>query len=202
MKNTTNNDIAAILKKLGTSKVYNVNIVSDSNISRPATSAPDPSGKNSYNIKISSNYTSASGLFRASNLLHEIIHCYFFSLVDNYTATHNPAIFNDFPTLFQKFVNNRYPGSKDLAHHDEMANTYVNAIASALQEYNKSDDPNGIIPFQVYTDLAWGGLQEAPIFKEKYPVGSSEYNRIVGRYNSESVNFTVNRQTVVCKPCN
>lgn len=202
LKNTTNNDIAAILKKLGTSKVYNVNIVSDSNISRPATSAPDPSGTNSYNIKISSNYTSATGLFRASNLLHEIIHCYFFSLVDNYTATHNPAIFNDFPTLFQKFVNNRYPGSKDLAHHDEMANTYVNAIASALQEYNKSDDPNGIIPFQVYTDLAWGGLQEAPIFKEKYPVGSSEYNRIVGRYNSESVNFTVNGQTVVGKPCN
>lgn len=47
-----------------------------------------------------------------------------------------------------------------------MANTYVNAIASTLQEYNKSDDPYGSIPFQVYTDLAWGGLQEAPIFRE------------------------------------
>ena len=202
LKNTTNNDIAAILKKLGASKVYNLNIVSDSNISRPATSAPDPSRTNSYNIKISSNYTSATGLFRASNLLHEIIHCYFFSLVDNYTASSNPAIFNDFPTLFQKFVDHTYSGSKDFAHHDEMANTYVNAIGSALQEYNKSDDPNGIIPFQVYTDLAWGGLQEAPIFKEKYPVGSSEYNRIVGRYNSESVNFTINGQIVVGKPCN
>jgi hypothetical protein len=82
-----------------------------------------------------------------------------------------------------------------------MANTYVNTIATALQEYNKYADPTGVIPYQVYTDLAWGGLQEAPIFKEKYPVGSLEYSRIVGRYNSESVNYTINGQTAVGKPC-
>lgn len=202
LKNSTNNDIKSILNKLGTSKVYNVIIESDSKIQRPATSIPGTAGTNNYNIKVSSNYTSATGLFRASNLLHEIIHCYFFSLVDEYTATNNPAIFNDFPLLFQKFVDKTYPGSKDLAHHDEMANTYVNAIALALQEYNKYADPNGSVPYQVYTDLAWGGLQEAPIFKVKYPIGSVEYNRIVGRYNSESVNFSINGQTVVGKPCN
>jgi hypothetical protein len=202
LKGTTDKDIATILEKLGADKIYTLNIISDSQISRPASSTPGPAGTNSYNIKISSNYTSATGLFRASNLLHEIIHCYFFSLVDNYTATNNPAIFNDFPTLFQKFVEHTYPGSKDSAHHDEMANTYVNAVALVLQEYNKSADPNGIVPFQVYTDLAWGGLQEAPIFKEKHPIGSVEYNRIVGRYNSESVNFSVNEQIPVGQPCN
>ncbi|PXY45223.1 hypothetical protein [Flavobacterium hydrophilum] len=33
-------------------------------------------------------------------------------------------------------------------------------------------------PLQIYTDLAWGGLQEAPIFAEKFPVGSADYLRI------------------------
>jgi hypothetical protein len=201
LKNSTNADIADVLEKLGAGNIYTVNISSDSLITRPASSTPATYGTNTYSIKISSNYTTATSLFRASNLLHEIIHCYFFSLVDNYTATNNPDIFNDFPTLFQKFVDKSYPGSKDFAHHDEMAKTYVDAIALALQEYNKTTDPNGIVPFQVYTDLAWGGLQEAPIFKEKYPIGSTDYNRIVGRYNCESVNFSINGQTPVGLPC-
>lgn len=170
-------------------------------ISRPASASPT-NLVNNYNIKISSNYISATQLFRASNLLHEMIHCYFFSLVDDYTAKNNPAIFDDFPTLFQKFVDKKYPGSKDSAHHDEMANTYVNAIGAALQEFQTGlSVPNGQVPNQVYTDLAWGGLQEAPIFKQKFPEGSLDYNRIIGRYNGESVNSTINGQTPIGKPC-
>ncbi|KFF18413.1 hypothetical protein B0A62_06195 [Flavobacterium hydatis] len=200
LKKIANVDIAAVLNKLGSSKVFTVTIESSSLI--PRSAAASPSGLNKYNIKISSNYTSATRLFRASNLLHEMIHCYFFSLVDDYTASNNPAIFNDFPTLFQKFVDKKYPGSKDSAHHDEMANTYVNAIGAALQEFQTgSPVPNGGVPDQIYTDLAWGGLQEAPIFKTKFPEGSLEYNRIVGRYNGESVNSVINGQIPVGKPC-
>jgi hypothetical protein len=58
----------------------------------------------------------------------------FFCLVDDYTATNDPAIFNDFLKLFQKFVDKQYLGSKVDAHHDTMANKYVEAIATTLQE--------------------------------------------------------------------
>jgi hypothetical protein len=51
--------------------------------------------------------------------------------------------------------------------------------------------------------LAWGGLQEATVFAEKFPVGSPDYLRIKGRYDAESrVNTTVNGQTTIGKPCN
>jgi hypothetical protein len=199
LKNATNADVTAMLKKLGISKIYNVTIESDPNILRPANASVI--SKNNYNIKISSNYTNATRLFRASNLLHEITHCFFFSLVDDYTATNDPAIFNDFQKLFQKFVDKQYPGSNEDAHHDTMANKYVNAIATTLQEYNKIDDPGNSIPYQVYEDLAWGGLQEAPVFKTKFPEGSAEYNRIKGRYNGESVNSTINGEKAVGKSC-
>jgi hypothetical protein len=44
----------------------------------------------------------------------------------------------------------------------EMAEKYVDAMASALQEY----DANYTVPYQVYQDLAWGGLQETDTFKK------------------------------------
>ncbi|MBZ4035449.1 hypothetical protein K6T82_11775 [Flavobacterium sp. 17A] len=201
LKKGTNASIAKVLSELGTSKVYNVKITSSSKISRPASSIPSGTANN-YNIMISSNYTSATKLFRASNLLHEIVHCYFFSLVDEYTAKNNPAIFDDFPALYQKFVDKKYPGSKDAAHHDAMAKSYVDAIGAALQEFDTGKAlKKGDIPDQIYTDLAWGGLQEAPIFQKKFPVNSVDYNRIIGRYNGESVNSTINGQKAVGEPC-
>lgn len=41
-----------------------------------------------------------------------------------------------------------------------MANIYVDEIASSLQEYNKANDPKGLVSYQVYSDLAWEGLKE------------------------------------------
>lgn len=45
-------------------------------------------------------------------------------------------------------------------------NSYVNAIASALQEYQPG------LPQQVYDDMAWAGLNNTPIFDTKFPVGT------------------------------
>ncbi|WP_158728511.1 MULTISPECIES: hypothetical protein [unclassified Flavobacterium] len=84
-----------------------------------------------------------------------------------------------------------------------MADKYVAAMASALQEY----DANYTIPHQVYEDLAWGGLSETPIFAKTYPPGSAESIRIKNRYAAEAVGFTVGsgtpqEQKPVGKPCN
>jgi hypothetical protein len=89
------------------------------------------------------------------------------------------------------------------AQHEDMANKYVYAMASALQEYNA----NYLINYQVYKDLAWGGLSEAPVFDAKYPVGNLNRQRILHRYEAEqkgsnSGQGTPQEQTPLGKPCN
>lgn len=45
----------------------------------------------------------------------------------------------------------------------KIANNYVAAIASALQEYQPG------LPDQIYSDLAWAGLNGTPVFETKFP---------------------------------
>lgn len=84
-----------------------------------------------------------------------------------------------------------------------MAQKYARTIGATLQEFQTGVPVHANQePLQVYTDLAWGGLQEAPIFAEKFPVGSPDYLRIKGRYDAEGTGRTVNGQTTIGKPCN
>lgn len=206
LKNTTNTDIKTILETLGASKVFNVNIVSGYAGGLPAQSTS--STPFNYTTTVSQDYTAATKLFRASNLLHEIVHVYFMSIVDDFIAqgySQTNYNLNSFPSLFQAYCDKKYPPSNTIAanaHHLEMANQYVDAIGSTLQEYNKLNDPKGIIPYQVYSDLAWGGLMDAPVFYEKFTPGSTDAIRIKNRYASESVGFKVGSESPVGKPCN
>jgi hypothetical protein len=113
--------------------------------------------------------------------------------VDNYTATNNPAIFNDFPTIPE--ICGTYISWFQDSANDRNGKYICNAVALVLQEYNKSADPNGIVPFQVYTDLAWEDYKKLSL-KKKHPLVAWN-TTIVGRYNSESVNFSVNEQIPV-----
>lgn len=102
-------------------------------------------------------------------------------------------------------MKNKYPNSNDKAdaQHKEMADKYVDAMASALLEY----DAGYIVPYQVYKDLAWGSLMDTPIFNKTYPPGNAETIRIINRYKAESSGHAVaqgtpNEQIPVGKPCN
>ena len=162
-----------------------------------------------YKIQVSSDYTDATKLFKASNMLHEMIHAYFMSIKEDYSnaTIPDPAVFNNYPTLFQAYVEKKYPGKTDYAHHIEMANQYVDAIATALKEYNKYADPNGLISEQVYTDLAWGGLKGTPVYETTFKEGTLERLRVENRYACEQTGHTVGysagqAQNPVGKPCN
>jgi hypothetical protein len=204
LKNATLCDIAYILEKLNVTKVYNVNIET-AETTNGDIGQTDRISKNNYNIKITPNYSNGTKLFKASVLLHEITHAYFLSIVDDYKGSNPPnsAAFTDLPTLFQAYVNKSYPGTQQDAHHEQMANTYVNAIADALKEY----DGNIYAQKQVYTDLAWGGLQKTPIFEKLFPEGNPNRDRILDRLRCESAGRSVNEgtskeQKPIGKPCN
>jgi hypothetical protein len=202
LKNTTNADIASVLAKLGANSLYTVNIVM-----KPATTYAEAQKISKYNYEIrvdQDRHTDGTKLFKATALIHEVIHAYFLSILDDYNTTPSTAL-PSFPELFEVYVKKAHPTSTDKqdAQHLAMANKYVDAMASALQEY----DANYLIDYQVYKDLAWGGLSGTPIFNETYPLGSAENTRILNRYRAESSGHAVeqgtsNQQTPVGKPCN
>ena len=207
LKLATNCDIANILTKLNANKTYNVIITSGNSGLVPATTIHE--SPNNYKIILSNDrFTSSTQLFKASILLHEIGHAFFMSLVDDYTVSKNPAVFSEFPTLFQKYVDTKYPGGKAASQHEEMANTYVEAIGIALQEFQTGISlPNGVKPDQVYTDLAWGGLRDTDVYEKKFPVGTAERLRIDNRLASEQTGNTIGagtpqQQATIGKPCN
>ncbi|PIF32360.1 hypothetical protein CLU81_2888 [Flavobacterium sp. 9] len=207
LKNATNCDIANILSKLGATNTIIVTVKTElPTDGKPAqTVRTNPQIKYNYTVRISSNYTSATTLFRASNILHEFTHAYFMSLIDDYNSTSNPVVFADTPTLFQAYCDRKYPPKPNELpnlHHKEMAETYVKAIGAALQEFQTGIPViAGKTPSQIYTDLAWGGLRGTPIYNETFAVGSEDYKRIEARYAAESNGGTSGNQTAIGKPC-
>lgn len=203
IKNTTNNDFAKVLAKLGdTNTVYNTNMIS--------AVAPDggigQTIRNSafnYTIYISTDYSDKTKLMIASTMLHEFAHAYFFSLIDDCYLQYNCVLLSTFPELWEFYVSHsksQYPSNPDL-HHEAIANSYVNAIASALQEYQPG------LPQQVYDDMAWAGLNNTPIFDTKFPVGNPNRERILNRGSVEQSGYPVaqgtpQEQINYGQPCN
>ncbi|OXG00005.1 hypothetical protein [Flavobacterium araucananum] len=207
LKNATNCDIANVFTKLNANNVYNVNIISGDAGNKPAYTSR--SSKNNFTTILNNKaYTSSTQLYKAANILHEITHAFFLTLVEDYYGSDNPAVFNEFPVLFQAYVNIKYPQQTEDKQHLEMANNYVEAIGAALQEFQTGVSlANGVKPDQIYTDLAWGGLREAPIYEKTFPTGTAERLRIDNRLAAEQTGHaigegTAQQQTPMGKPCN
>lgn len=208
LKNTTNNDIAAILKKLGANSVYTVTMQMGSTAQGYAQT--QKISANNYLITVANDsYTTSTQLFRAAALIHEIIHAYYHSVVDdNVNPTTNLSL-NNFSALYQAYELKIYPGGATVAQHDQMAKDYVDSMAMALQEYYINNQPL-VLPlasYEVFTDLAWGTLQESSVFNDKYKDGDPVKERILNRYRAESTGQSVEtgttkQQNPIGKPCN
>lgn len=207
LKTASNCDIANVFTKLGVNSVYNVTILSGNTGVHPANTIRN-SNKNYTTTLNNQAYTSSTQLYKAANILHELTHAFFMTLVDDYYGSDNPAVFSEFPVLYQKFVDTKYEGSKLDAHHEQMAKTYVEALGASLQEFQTGVSvPNGVKPDQIYTDLAWGGLRDAPIYEKQFPAGTVERERIDNRLAAEQTGHAVGgssaqAQTPIGQPCN
>lgn len=212
LRNASNCDISKVLTKLGANNSVYKTVIKSENYTPvvPAFAQRyNPTGlanplKYNYIIKVHTGYSSSTKLFKASILLHELIHAYFFSLSDDYYTGNDYTAFDDFPSLFQKFVLKSFPGSIGDAHHSDMALLYVDAVGRALQEFDTGIPvADNAQPAQVYTDLAWGGLGHAPIFNTFFPEGSTERQRVINRYACEGINQQQGNEIPIGgNPCN
>jgi hypothetical protein len=203
LKNTTNNDIKAILEKFGVGKVYSIEMKMGVMEYPQDFAETQKISKNNYLITVTNDsYLGATQLYKATALLHETIHAYMLSVVDDYDTYPTNAPFNDFPELFKRYVEKINGTNADYTQHEDMANKYVDAIASSLDEFQNTDFLNFISDKQVFIDMAWSGLQGTDAFNKKYPVGSGDRKRFENRFSAELIGANYGGQNVIGRPCN
>jgi len=175
LKNLTQNDIAKIISKLGGANTpYNLDIVSarpdnEDSIAGTNWKRNAQGGILPYNyiIKVIPAETMRStDLAIAGTILHEIVHAYFLSLIDDCNQTGNCAPLSTFPELWNYYFSIKNPSpspfTDGISQHNQLAYSYVKIIGAALQEmvtgYPVPNGPLGVVD-QVYTDVAWYGLE-------------------------------------------
>lgn len=219
LKNLSQSDISFILNKLGVNSTYTLNIITDYPADPNALASTNWNTNASgniipynYNIKIRPDYTSlGTDLAIAGTILHEIIHAYFLSLIDDCTQTSNCTLLQNFPDLWNFYVANQNNGvyTNGISQHNQLAQSYVNALGASLQEFITSIPLSANqTPEQVYLDIAWYGL-EGTIPYNALPQVDKDRAKFrfenVELLNQSAVNL--NGQTIVPKgtrtsPCN
>jgi hypothetical protein len=203
LKNSQNNDVAAIIAKLGNPKsVYKTNIINE-NLSTAAYGSGETIWTNQttyipydYTVKINTNLVAqGTQLMIYATMLHEIIHAYFLSLIDDcYASNSGCQPLRDIPYVWNQYVSfmngNTNLSTTSISQHNQIASSYVNIIAAALQDYQPG------LPAQYYTDLAWGGLHETTPYLNNDPftrkLNSTDRARISSIQQTESLNIPQN----------
>jgi hypothetical protein len=213
LRGSQQNDIAKIFSKLGpTNSIYKVEITSSSILpagilgltdwSAPSNATAIPPYEYTIELNTPELLVGGTKLGIASTILHELVHAYFLSLVDDNYMTGNSTL-SSFPLLWNFYVGTNNSGA-NIAQHNQMANSFVNAIACSLQEFQTGIPValNGQ-PDQIYKDLAWGGLEDTPPF---IALSQIEKNRIRAVNLAETTNATQNANSTaynpISQPCN
>ena len=144
----------------------------------------------------------------ATTMAHEVIHAYLISLLEDNKICGTSGIC-DFPTIYEAYVQQEITKDKDIlpdAHHKLIAEKYVNAIASTIQEFHTGQTVTSGFPQQVYLDMAWGGLLETQIFNKNYPndpknINYKDRERILGRIQAEKNGSVYGVNTPLGTPC-
>ena len=203
IRNSQNNDIATIISKLDNSpSLYKTKIV-NLDLGTPAytngetnwTGAIDGGGIYTafdYTIQINSNLINqGTKLEIYATTLHELIHAYFLSLIDDCIASSsNCAPLQSFPYLWEQYVNyingNSPNVTSSISQHNELATKYVDIIAAALEEFQPG------LPNQYYKDMAWGGLDGTIPYENNNPLNriltSEDKIRINKIHQAEALN--------------
>ncbi|MFC4739955.1 hypothetical protein ACFO3U_08105 [Flavobacterium ponti] len=187
LKNLNQNDISLILRRFGNvNSTFNLTFTTDypadpNDLASTNWVLDSNSNTIPYNyiIKIRTEETQISTeLAIAGSLLHEIIHAYFLSLIDDCVQASNCTTLQTFPELWNFYVANQTGSpTNGISQHNQIAMSYVNIMGAALQEYVTGVSVQPGMQTQVYTDVAWYGLQ-----------GTTPYNALP-QIDKDRINF-------------
>lgn len=165
LKSLTSNDIAKVLSRFGnvnskynweikTGTPTNPNNVFETNWNLDNSGVPMA---NNYKTVVNISYVNnATDLAIARVILHEAIHAYILSNVDDYLNSPSTYLQDNFSEVWNYYLAKSKGvdiGNIEDAHHEEMANAFIEVISNALAEFdnNKQDS-------SYYEYLAWGAL--------------------------------------------
>ncbi|MBP7174404.1 MAG: hypothetical protein KBA33_10125 [Cloacibacterium sp.] len=218
LKNLVNGDITKMLNrfsppgsifniKMSTGQVINPN---DWAVTKKTTGSSTDVNMvfNEDYIKGTNNINPPTDLSVATTMAHEIIHAYLISLLEENKVCGASGIC-DFPTIYDAYIQQQItkdPYTLPDAHHELIAEKYVETIAETIQNFHTSQSVVSGYPFQVYLDMAWGGLQGTYIFNKNYPNDPNHKNykdreRILDRINAEKKGSQYYSATPIGTPC-
>lgn len=177
IRNSQNNDVATIIAKLDTSptiyntKINTANIGSIYTILGRTNWTGFINNGNSftpydYTIQVNLGLVNQGTKLQIyATILHELIHAYFLSIIDDCHQANNCALLQTYPELWNYYVQNQNSGNitNAISQHNQLALSYVTVIADALEEYQPG------LPSQHYKDLAWGGLKGTTPYENNDP---------------------------------
>lgn len=205
LKTLEQNDIAKILQRFGsTNSIYDWEIktgtptnpdnIAETDWERDSNGAAQDY---EYETLVRPSYVNqATEIAIARTILHEMLHTYLISLVDDAIITGSSDATN-FPLLWNALVNQTYDNSPNQLQHEIIGRKFIEPLRDALKEYDTNSQPD-----QYYEDLAWGALENTSTFNTLYPVGSSSRNRIINTNLAEDTNSTQSGITPESNPCN
>ena len=220
LKNLKQSDIANMLIRFApTGSIFNINmstgIVQNNDPNTWAQTTPVSGSNNNINMIFNQDYVNGkdnpnrpTDLSVATTMTHEIIHAYLISLLEDNKICGTSGIC-DFPTIYGAYVQQQITKNPNLlpsAHHDLIAEKYVDAIAATIQEYHTGQPVASGFPNQVYLDMAWGGLQGTDFFNKNYPNDPTHKNykdreRILGRITAERIGSQYGVNSPLGTPC-
>jgi hypothetical protein len=209
LKTLGQNDIAKVLQRFDSPNSFyywevktgtptNANNVAETNW---AVDFNNNTIDNSYLTIIKPSYTNqATKIAIARTILHESIHAYIISYIDDLAGGNTQGFSTEFPDLWNNFVSKKYgvPANNiEDYQHQEMAENFINIIRDALAEYD-----NNQLDGTYYEHLAWGALMNTDAFERAIAPGGymnqSEQEAIVIANNQEDTNGPLAKGT----PCN
>jgi hypothetical protein len=204
IKNLSGGDITKMLNRFSPAgSIFKINMITGKVINNDpnvwAQTTPIKGSRTDINMVFNENYiygtnysSRPTDLSVATTMAHEVIHAYLISLLEENKACGASGIC-DFPTIYDAYVqqqisNNTNPNLTADEHHELIAKNYVFTIASTIQEFHTGQ--SAPYPYQVYIDLAWGGLIGTYVFNKDYPNDPNDKNykyreRILDRINTE-----------------
>ncbi|MEO8535590.1 MAG: hypothetical protein ABI441_17675 [Flavobacterium sp.] len=220
LKNLGGGDIAEMLKRFSPAGTIFILNMRTGQVTVPrdwAQTSKDNSSGTSINMVFNEDYINGkdnpsrpTDLSVATTMVHEIIHAYLISLLEENKFCGASGIC-DFPTIYDAYVQQQIAKDKNNtlsqdAHHELIAQNYVNSIAATIQEFHTGLHINSGIPKQVYLDMAWGGLTGTRIFNKNYPNDPNDKNykdreRITARINTEKLGSQYGINSPVGTPC-